>query len=344
MTVDVAAFAARIPKAELHVHLEGTISRDAYQRIARRNGIEPIPPESLFACDDFPTFLRSFLEAVKALREPHDFAELADEYLTRSADDGVHHVEFFLSPATQRRFIPTLDLKTTLATVWEACQRARATRGISSLIIFDMVRNLGEEEAMRDLDLAVACRDGGIGIVGVGLGGDERNFPARDFQRAYARARELGFRRTVHAGEAAGAESIVDAVELLGAERIGHAVAARGNPEVLALLCDREVTVDACPTSNRITAALPPGEPHPLREFLGAGIAVTLNSDDPSFFRTSVSKEYEHAAALGCGVDEIASIARASFERSFLPETEKRRLVAKVDAFAVSAYDVGSTR
>ena len=342
MTVDVAAFAARIPKAELHVHLEGTISRDAYQRIARRNGIEPIPPERLFACDDFPTFLRSFLEAVKALREPRDFAELADEYLTRSADDGVRHVELFLSPATQRKFAPTLDLQTMVAAVSEACQRARATRGISSLIIFDMVRNLGEEEAMRDLDLADACSDSGI--VGVGLGGDERNFPARDFQRAYARARELGLRRTVHAGEAAGAESIVDAVELLGAERIGHAVAARGNPEVLALLRDREVAVDACPTSNRITAALAPGEPHPLREFLGAGIAVTLNSDDPSFFRTIVSEEYEHAAALGCGVGEIASIARASFERSFLPEAEKRRLVTEVDAFAASAYDVGSTR
>ena len=329
--IDVASFAARIPKAELHVHLEGTISPDAYVRIARRNGLDPKDADAIFACHDFPSFLRAFLDVVKALRQPGDFAELAAEYLAHSSAENVRHVEFFISPATQRKFVPELDVRAMIAAVWGACVRARSERGITSRLIIDMVRNLGEEEALLDVDLALSAAD--HGVVGIGLGGDERLFPARDFQRAYAKARDRGLRRTVHAGEAAGAESIVDAVELLGAERIGHGVAARGKPEVLALLRDRGVTIDACPTSNRFTAALTKGEPHPLRELLAAGVGVTLNSDDPSFFKTNVAAEYEYAAALGCGVEEITAIARASFERSFLPVTDRQRLVEEVDAY-----------
>jgi adenosine deaminase len=331
LTSDVAAFARGIPKAELHVHLEGTITPDAYARIAKRNGIDATGVASLFECDDFPSFLQSFLRVVRALRMPEDFGELACDYLARSADAGVRHVEMFLSPATQRKFIPDLDLEAVVAAVAHACGSAKADRGISSLLIFDMVRNLGEPSALDDIELAHKCRQ--HGVVGIGLGGDERNFPARDFQNAFARARDAGLRCTVHAGEAAGPQSIVDAVELLGAERIGHAVAARRNPQVQTLLRDRGVTIDACPTSNRVTGAVARDEFHPLREFLDAGIAVTLNSDDPSFFHTSVVEEYANTAALGCGVREIAAIARSSFERSFLPESEKRKLLGEVDAY-----------
>lgn len=331
MTIDVASFAARIPKAELHVHLEGTISAEAYVRIARRNGVEPKQADAIFKCHDFPSFLTAFLEVVKTLRTPEDFAELAKEYLDRCSDEHVRHVEFFLSPATQRKFVPDLDPKEMIDAIWDACEDARNEHGISSRLIIDMVRNLGEEEALLDVDLASECASSGV--VGIGLGGDERHFPARDFQRAYARARESRLRRTVHAGEAAGPESIVDAVQLLHAERIGHGVAARGRQEVLALLRDRAVTIDACPTSNIFTAALAKGEPHPLREFLDAGVAVTLSSDDPTFFKTSVTAEYEYAAALGCGVEEITAIAKASFERSFLPASDRQRLVGEVDTY-----------
>lgn len=331
MTIDVASFAARIPKAELHVHLEGTISPEAYVRIARRNGVEPKNVDAMFKCHDFPSFLMAFLEVVKTLGTPQDFAELTKEYLDRSCDEHVRHVEFFLSPATQRKFVPHLDPKEMIDAVWDACEDARTERGISSRLIIDMVRNLGEEEALRDVDLASECASSGV--VGIGLGGDERQFPARDFQRAFTRARASRLRRTVHAGEAAGPESIVDAVTLLHAERIGHGVAARGRPEVLALLRDRAVTIDACPTSNIFTAALTKGEAHPLREFLDAGVAVTLSSDDPAFFQTSVNAEYAYAAALGCGVEEITAIAKASFERSFLPASDRQRLLGEVDAY-----------
>jgi aminodeoxyfutalosine deaminase len=337
VTGDLETFARNIPKAELHVHLEGTISPPTYARIAERNGIEVSDADALFGCEDFPSFLRAFLKVVQALRRPEDFAELATEYLAKSAAQKVRHVELFVSPATQRKFVPDLDLAAMLRAVGDACARANAQHDISSLILIDMVRNLGEEAALKDIELAQECR--AHGVVGVGLGGDERNFPARDFQRTYARARELGLRRTAHAGEAAGPESIVDAVLLLGAERIGHGVAARGQPEVLALLRDRGVAIDACPASNRFTMALARGESYPLREFLDAGITVTLSSDDPGFFKASVADEYANAAALGCGVDEIAAIARNSFEKSFLPEADRRRLAAEVDA-----YCAGMTR
>ena len=331
MTVDVEAFARGIPKAELHVHLEGTIAPQAYARIARRNGVDAGDVASLFACDDFHSFLVSFLRVVRVLREPEDFAELAYEYLKRSAAAHVRHVELFLSPATQRKFVPDLDLEAMVAAVGAACDRARAELGIRSLLIFDMVRNLGEPSASEDIDLALRC--GRHGVVGIGLGGDERHFPARDFQSAFATARAAGLRLTVHAGEAAGAESIVDAITLLQAERIGHGVAARGDREALRLLRERDVTIDACPTSNRVTGAVAPGDSHPLREFLDAGIAVTLNSDDPAFFHTTVEDEYANAAALGCGVREIAAMARSSFARSFLPEPDKRELLEEVDAY-----------
>lgn len=331
MTVAVESLARRIPKAELHVHLEGTITRVAYERIASRNGIEIGDPAMAFACVDFQSFLRCFLKVVLVLQTPKDFAELAFDYLARSAEDNVRHVEFFISPATQRKFVPGLDLEATMEAIHEASERARAQYGITSLLIFDMVRNLGEASAMDDIDLALRCAN--FGVVGVGLGGDEQNFPARDFQSAYARAREAGLRRTVHAGEAAGAESIADAVRLLDAERIGHGVAARRDPEIRAMLRDRAITVDACPTSNRITGAVAKDENHPLKEFIDEGLSVTLNSDDPAFFNTTVADEYALGVQLGATADDIVAIAKNSFTASFLPEAEKQRFVREVDAF-----------
>ena len=340
MTIDNARFAREIPKAELHVHLEGTITPATYARIAERNGIEIGDPEAAFHCEDFGSFLRCFLRVVKALRRPEDFAEIAAEYLERSADDNVRHVEFMLSPATQRVFVPDMDLEAMVAAVWRACEEAKRSLGVSSLLIFDMVRNLGEAAAFEDIALAGRCRERGIRVVGIGLGGDERNFPARDFERAFALARDHGLRRTAHAGEAAGPQSVDDAVRLLGAERIGHGVAASGQRELQRLLRERDVAIDACPTSNHMTGAVAQTEIHPLREFLAANIPVTLSSDDPSFFKTDVSREYEHAAALGCGMDEIASIARASFERSFLGDADKARLLRELDRY----LEAGITR
>jgi adenosine deaminase len=321
-----------LPKPELHVHLEGTMLPQSYARIARRNGIQAADdPDALYRFDDFKSFLVCFLTVVNALRTPQDFAELTSEYLARAAADGARHVELFVSPATQRKFVPGLDYIAVIRSISDAAAKAERDLGVSSLLIIDMVRNLGEEEAHRDIALAHECKD--LGVIGVGLGGDEARFPARDFQRAFARARELGLRRTAHAGEAAGPQSIVDAVELLHAERIGHGVAARGRADVQTLLRDRGVTIDACPTSNEFTGAVAAGDEHPLPEWIAAGVSVSLSSDDPAFFGASVSDEYLKAARLGLDRRTLAAIARNGFAASFAGGEKIRTWSDEVDDY-----------
>ena len=321
-----------MPKPELHVHLEGTITPQAYARIARRNGFEvPDDPTSMFVCSDFESFLRAFLRVVRTLRAPEDFGELTYDYLKAAADDGVRHVELFLSPATQRKFVPGLDLEQLVHAVGASRARAQREFGISSLLIFDMVRNLGESAAFDDLELAHRCRE--AGVVGVGLGGDERNFPARDFKAAFERAAELGFHRTAHAGEAAGPQSVADAVELLQVERIGHGVSARSDRLVMELLRSRGVAIDACPTSNSITGAVRHVGAHPLNEFLNQGLLVTLSSDDPAFFGATLLDEYASLANQGFSHALLAQLARNGFAASFAPEDQKLKWLAELQDF-----------
>lgn len=324
-----------LPKAELHVHLEGTITPQTYERIARRRGVAlPDDLGSMFACSDFASFLRSFLAVVKTLREPEDFGEIATEYLSGSSDRGVLHVELFFSPATIRHFHKDADLHGILLAISDAMQAAAKEKGISSLLLLDLVRNLGEDSALADIDLARQCAPDGV--IGIGLGGDERNFPARDFQRVFERAKRLGLRRTVHAGEAAGSQSVRDAIELLDAERIGHGVAAMGDERVLELVARRGVGIDSCPTSNRVTGAVGAEEEHPLGAFLRRGLNVTLSSDDPAFFGASLLDEYENAVKSGLSADEVIALARNSFRMSFAPEEAKQSWLARLDEYVAA--------
>ncbi|MBV8164051.1 MAG: adenosine deaminase [Candidatus Eremiobacteraeota bacterium] len=321
-----------LPKAELHVHLEGTVTPELYTRIAKRNGAQiPKDPRTLFNCHDFGSFLNAIVTVVKTLCRPQDFADIAAEYLVQSRQQGVRHVEFMFSPASIRHFHAEADPAVIVTAIHEECRRAKAASGISSSIVFDMVRNLGEDAAMMDIDLAIKCRN--LGVTGVGLGGDERRFPARDFARVFERAQSIGLRRTVHAGETGDSASIVDAVELLRAERIGHGVAAAGQPDIQRRLRELKVTIDACPTSNAVTGAWGRVTPHPLEEFMHAGIPVSLSSDDPSFFGCSLLGEYEALAEQGFSNAQLAQIARASFTSSFADEKEKRIWLSELDAY-----------
>lgn len=331
---DLRAWVVALPKPELHVHLEGTMLPGTYASIARRNGLDVVDdPEALYHCNDFNSFLRSFLTVVGALRTPQDFAELTSEYLAKSAADGVRHVELFVSPATQRKFVPELECVAVIRAIHDAADQARRDLGVRSLLLIDMVRNLGEDEALVDVALANECRE--LGVAGVGLGGDEARFPARDFQRAFKRANEIGLRRTAHAGEAAGAQSIVDAIELLHVERIGHAVTSDGRADVQKLIRDRGVTIDACLTSNEFTGAVESAERHPLPEWIAAGISVSLSTDDPTFFGASVTDEYMKAARLGLGRSELATIAKNGFAASFAGGEWIQRWCGEVDAYVV---------
>ena len=329
---DLRSWIVALPKPELHVHLEGTMLPQTYARIARRNGLDVVDdPDALYQHSDFNSFLRCFLTVVGVLKKPEDFAELTSEYLALAAKDGVRHVELFVSPATQRKFAPELDFISVIRAINDAAKQAQRELGISTLLLIDMVRNLGESEALLDVALAYKCRD--LDVAGIGLGGDEARFPARDFQNAFTRAEELGLRRTAHAGEAAGAESVIDAVELLHAERIGHGVAAKGRVDVQKLLREKNVTIDACLTSNEFTGALKANENHPLKELLAANVSVSLSSDDPAFFKTSVSDEYMKAAKLGLTRKQLAAIARNGFAASFAGGERIRSWCDELDGY-----------
>lgn len=329
---DLRIWLRGLPKAELHVHLEGTLTPESYRRIANRNGISIVgDPAELYRCTDFQSFLSAFLQVVRVLKQPDDFYEIASDYLATAADQGVRHVEFMFSPATPRHFFPGIDLEQIVGAIFDGCEQARAKHGISSLLIFDMVRNLGEAAALTDVDLAWQCD--GYGVVGVGLGGDEENFPARDFAGAFKTARARGLCCTVHAGEAAGASGIRDAIEVLEPDRIGHAVAAAGHRDVLELIRTQSIAVEACPTSNEVTRVWNPEKPHPIFEFLDAGISVTLNSDDPAFFGSSLLDEYSKVAAAGMDRRQLIQLARNSFIESFASQEQKRTWLRELDAY-----------
>ncbi len=329
---DVRSWLCDLPKAELHVHLEGTVSPQAYERIAQRNGVA-LPPDtgSLFRCADFESFLQAFLVVAKTLRAPEDFADITQEYLGKSAQQGVRHVEFFFSPATIRHFHKQADLPGIVQAIHAAAEQAKTTHGVSSLLIFDMVRNLGDDAALADIDLAQQCA--AYGVVGVGLGGDERNFPARDFFKPFDRAGKLGLRRTVHAGEAAGPQSVLDAVEILGAERIGHGVAAAEEDALLRLIAQRQVGIDCCLASNRVTGVWNQEAEHPLKAFLARGISATLSSDDPAFFGSTILDEFGQAMALGLTSEDVVSLARNSFRMSFAPDDQKQGWLKELELF-----------
>jgi aminodeoxyfutalosine deaminase len=321
-----------LPKAELHVHLEGTITPSAYARIARRNGVEaPENVASIFSFTDFQSFLVAFISVVRALREPEDLAEIATEYLRSVASHGVLHVEFFFSPATIRQFTPKADLPGMVQAIHAAARAEEKKTGISTLISFDLVRNLGEEAALADIDLAQRCAQ--WGVAGVGLGGDERNFPARDFFKPFDRAKRLGLRRTVHAGEAAGPESVRDAIEILDAERIGHGVAAVHDHALLDAIVARGIAIDSCPTSNRLTGAVAPDAAHPIHEFLKRGVKVTLGSDDPSYFGAGLLDEYDRAMDEGLSREQIVTVARNSLMTAFARDDRKQKWLEKLEAY-----------
>ena len=321
-----------LPKAELHVHLEGTINPSAYARIARRNGVRHSEDVgSIFSFTDFQSFLVAFTSVVRGLREPEDLAEIATEYLRSVSSHGVLHVEFLFSPATIRHFTPKADLPGMVQAIHAAARAEEKRTGISSFVIFDLVRNLGEDAALEDIDLAQRCAQ--WGVVGVGLGGDERNFPARDFYKAFDRAKRLGLRRTVHAGEAAGPESVRDAIEILDAERIGHGVAAIHDNALMDTIVARGIAIDSCPTSNRLTGAVAPEAAHPIGEFLKRGVKVTLGSDDPSYFGAGLLDEYDRAMDLGLSHEHVATVARNSFTTAFADEERKKVWLERLDAY-----------
>jgi adenosine deaminase len=317
----------RIPKVEIHLHLEGTVSlRRARILWARRDRDPDLPPDPavLYRHRSFPEFLRHFALITRALTRPEDFADVTRDLCRVLRRRRVAAAEVFFSPVIfVRRGLPFAEI---FDAVWEAALGERRRGGPELRFLFDAVRQWGERGCEENLE---CTRLASGRVVGVGIGGDETSVPARVFAPVFAEARRLGLRTVAHAGEFAGASSVAEAVELLRAERIGHGIRAVEDPGVLRLLRRGRIPLEVCPTSNLRTGVVRRWSEHPLPGLLRAGLRVTLNSDDPALFCTGLPREYA-AAALRLGVSRrgLVRIARAGILASFLPAARKRELLA----------------
>jgi adenosine deaminase len=321
-----------VPKAELHVHLEGTATPDLVRRIADRNGLEV--PEGVFAAPDrfawrdFLDFLNTYNMVCSVIRTGEDYRDITYEYLTSCARDGAIYVELTAS-IDHSRIAGIGD-----AEHWEGIAAgiddARRDHGIEARILSVAVRNYGVERAVEIAELTAARPH--PYVVGFSLAGDEAGYPPEPFVEAYRVVEKAGLGCTVHAGEWAGAESVRGALEL-PVTRISHGVRAIEDPSLVADLARRRITLEVCPTSNVVLGVFPTYEEHPFLALREAGIPLTLGSDDPPYFGASVGGEYAVARErFGLDDAELVAITRTAVEASFAePELRSKLLTLLTD-------------
>jgi aminodeoxyfutalosine deaminase len=334
-------FIARLPKAELHVHHIGSASPRIVSELAERHpGTVPSDPEELrrfFAFRDFAHFIEVYLAVVGLVRTPEDVRYLTHEIGREMATgQGLRYAELTCTPYTSVR--PDDDgVGMSIEAYTEAIEDARGAVerdfGLVLRWIYDIPGESGLPAA--DFTLDVALRHRPEGLVGFGLGGPEIGVPRPQFQPHFDAARAAGLHSVPHAGETTGPETVWHALRLLGAERIGHGTSAAQDPELLAHLAEHGVPLEVCPSSNVATRAVASLEQHPIRILRDAGVTITVNSDDPPMFNTTLNGEYEIAADL-LGLDEggVAELARAGVRASFAPESVRRRILAEIDEYA----------
>ena len=333
--LDTSAFVRALPKVQLHCHLEGTVRAATFRELARRHGVESPrasgPAEATYAFASFGEFLLTFAEVCKVLKEPDDYARIARDYVADAAAQNVRYAEIFISPSVWSFFHRDLDIEETVRAMRTALDEEGLRRGLEVNLICDLTRNFGIERARATAEQAVALAEAGLGVVGIGLGGDEANYPAILFRESYSYARAHGLHCVAHAGEADGAQSVRDAVEALRVERIGHGIRALEDSPLVAELAERRIALEICPTSNRLTGAVGANEPHPIAALDAAGVVCTLDADDPALFSTTISDEYALVAAW-LGAEAVVRFARNAIEVSFASSERKAEVRAALDA------------
>jgi adenosine deaminase/aminodeoxyfutalosine deaminase len=332
MATAPSAFIAALPKAELHLHLEGSIDAPTLLDLRRRHGgtstLEQLAP--LYQYSDFPGFLQAFKTITEALQAPDDYDLITYRLMEKLKAEGVLHAEVYVSVGVCLWRKQEFDA--IFAGLERGRQRGEHDFGISLLWIFDAVRQFGPDPAQAVAVLAVKYQNSSV--VGFGIGGDEQKAPPELFRDVYAYAASHGLRLTVHAGEAAGPDSIWGALNL-GAERIGHGLTAAQDPELIEELSIRQIPVEICLTSNLRTGCCPSLADHPLRNYFDEGLMVTLNTDDPAMFGTSLNREYQLAQdAFGFTDEHLRELARNSIEASFLPAEKKLAVLNLFDSQA----------
>jgi aminodeoxyfutalosine deaminase len=328
-----SSFILSLPKAELHLHLEGSIEPPTLLELRQRHGMDGASlaeVEQLYNYKDFAGFLSAFKDVTGHLRTPEDYELITYRLMERLKSQNILHAEVFVSVGV------CLWRKQDFPAIFEGLERGRERGekdfGISLLWIFDAVRQFGAEKAQSVMDLAIQFRD--RNVVAFGIGGDERTGPTEWFAGVYARGAEAGLHLTAHAGESAGSESIWGALNLK-AERVGHGLTAGQDPELMEELAERQVPIEICVTSNLRTGCCAELAQHPVRRYFDQGLMLTLNSDDPAMFRTSLVEEYALVQeAFGFTDEHLREVARNSFEASFLPAEKKIEFLNLLDATA----------
>ena len=313
---------ATLPKAELHLHLEGSIQPSTVCALTARHGVTVTEQEvrRRYAYQNFVEFLETFKWVTSFLRDPQDYALITRDLAEYLLSQRVIYAEITISVGVMqlRKQRPESNFEAILAAA-----EPFESRGLRMNWIFDAVRQFGAEAASRVVEAAKDCAS--KSIVALGIGGDELSVPTKEFRPVYDQAAALGLHRLIHAGEIGGPAKIREAVELLGVERIGHGIAAINDPALMDLLADRRIPLEICPQSNLRTGALALQlrradarmEDHPLPALFRHGIPIVLSTDDPAMFHTALHEEYEHAHQLGMTENELLRLAQMSFDFAF---------------------------
>ena len=328
------AFIRAIPKAELHIHIEGSLEPEMMFEIAARNGVRlryASVDEAREAYDfaDLQSFLDLYYEGMGILLYERDFYDLTLAYLEKAASQGVRHAEIFFDP--QAHTGRGIAFETAITGIRRALLDGERRLDVSSRLILCFLRHLSAEEAMRTLHEAFPYKDW---IVGVGLDSSEVGHPPEDFKAVFEEAARHGFRRVAHAGEEGPPEYIRQALDSLGAERIDHGVRCTEDPQLVQRLKEERVPLTVCPLSNVRLRVFPSLREHPLKRMLDEGLCVTVNSDDPAYFGGYVAENYLAARdGTGFARDDLLEVARNSFRASFLDENEKQRSLDELEAY-----------
>ncbi len=323
--------ARRIPKAELHIHIEGSLEPELIFALAQRNGVAlPYPSvEALrraYAFTDLQSFLDIYYAGASVLLHEADFFDMAWAYFLRAQADHVIHTEIFFDPQTHTA--RGVSMATVVAGLKRACDQAQAQLGISSHLILCFLRHLSEEDAFATLEAALPFqRD----FIGVGLDSSEVGHPPEKFARVFARCRELGLRVVAHAGEEGPPDYIWQALDVLKTERIDHGVRCLEDPVLVARLAQERVPLTVCPLSNLKLCVVKDLADHPMKRLLDAGLCATVNSDDPAYFGGYLNANFvQTVEALHLDVSDVEQLARNSFEASFVDPVQRAEFLTRL--------------
>lgn len=332
-----ADFIHGLPKAELHVHIEGTLEPELLFELAKRNKIDLKYPtvESLkeaYSFSRLQDFLDIYYEGANVLQTEQDFYDLTWAYLQKAKEQGIVHTEIFFDPQTHTS--RGIELGVVVSGIHRALEDGRGQLGITSKLIMCFLRHMVELSAFKTLEDALPYRDL---IDGVGLDSSEKGNPPSKFADVFHRAKSEGFRLVAHAGEEGSDDYIREAIDLLRVDRIDHGNASINDDHLVELLKQRQIPLTMCPLSNKALKVVTNMEEHPLKKMLHKGLLVTVNSDDPAYFGGYINENYEAvSSALLLNKDELAQLARNSFEGSFLTDAEKQKYLNSIERYCAS--------